>query len=98
MEHETEYDDEITLSHSPLWDVVLLNDDYTTMEFVIEVLESYFDCSLEKALLLMVEIHENGRGVVGTYTRDIAETKASVVMHEAQLAGYPLQAVIRRNT
>jgi len=76
-----------------LYNVVLLNDDYTTMEFVLQVLESIFDKSPAEAFQIMMHVHTNGRGVAGTYLWEVAETKAEAVVSMARGAGYPLQAV-----
>lgn len=76
----------------PLYKVVLLNDDYSTMEFVIEVLESVFHKSPAEAYRIMMQVHLNGRGIAGVYPWEIAETKAQRVASMAQKAGYPLRA------
>ena len=72
--------------------VVLLNDDYTTMEFVIHVLESVFQKSPAEAYRIMMQVHVKGRGVCGAYTYEIAETKADTVTSMAREAGFPLRA------
>lgn len=74
----------------PLYRVVLLNDDYTPMEFVIEVLEHFFSMSREKATQVMLAVHTQGKGVCGIYTRDVAETKAELVNQAARDNGHPL--------
>jgi ATP-dependent Clp protease adaptor protein ClpS len=74
--------------------VVLLNDDYTTMEFVIQVLESVFNKSPAEAFRIMMNVHQQGRGVAGTYTWEVAETKAETVASLAADAGYPLKAAV----
>ena len=76
-----------------LYKVVLLNDDYTTMEFVLQVLESIFDKSPTEAFQIMMHVHTNGRGVAGIYLWEVAETKAEAAVAMAREAGYPLQAV-----
>ena len=73
--------------------VVLLNDDYTTMEFVVSVLESVFQKSPAEAYRIMMQVHVNGRGVAGVYPFEIAETKIEEVTSLARDAGYPLKAV-----
>jgi ATP-dependent Clp protease adaptor protein ClpS len=73
--------------------VVLLNDDYTTMEFVIHVLESIFQKSPAEAYRIMMQVHVNGRGVAGVYPWEVAETKAASVVDQAREAGFPLKAV-----
>ena len=74
------------------YNVVFHNDDYTTMEFVIHVLMHFFHKSETEATQLMLEIHHRGFGVVGVFTRDIAETKAEQVMDLAKEHGHPLRA------
>ena len=77
-----------------LYQVVLLNDDYSTMDFVIQVLESVFQKSPAEAYRVMMQVHLNGRGVAGVYLFEIAETKADTVASLAHEAGYPLRATI----
>ena len=74
--------------------VVLLNDDYTTMDFVMEVLETVFHKSPAEAYRIMLMVHTQGRGVCGVYTWQVAETKADAVISLARDAGYPLRAVV----
>ena len=74
--------------------VVLLNDDYTTMEFVMEVLETVFHKSPAEAYRIMLMVHTKGRGVCGVYTWEVAETKAASVVAMAQQAGFPLRAIV----
>jgi ATP-dependent Clp protease adaptor protein ClpS len=78
----------------PMFRVVMLNDDYTPMEFVVLVLMEVFHKSQSDAARIMLEVHQKGAGVCGIYTRDVAETKASVVIDRAQQSGYPLQCVV----
>ncbi len=77
-----------------LYHVLLLNDDYTTMEFVANVLESVFQRSPAEAFRLMMQVHTQGRAVCGTYTYEVAETKVDTVRDLATRAGFPLQASI----
>jgi ATP-dependent Clp protease adaptor protein ClpS len=72
---------------------VLLNDDYTTMDFVMEVLESVFQKSPAEAYRVMMLVHVNGRGVAGIYPWEVAETKVATAITMAREAGYPLKAV-----
>jgi len=74
--------------------VVLHNDDYTTMEFVIEVLMRHFGKSEDAAVQIMMSVHKQGRGVAGTYSHEIAETKAALVMESAHDRGFPLKATV----
>jgi ATP-dependent Clp protease adaptor protein ClpS len=75
-----------------LYRVLLHNDDYTTMEFVIEVLEGIFSKSPAEAFRIMMHVHQNRIGVCGTYPHEIAETKVALVHQRARARGYPLRA------
>jgi len=77
-----------------MYQVVLLNDDYTPMEFVVEILEFFFNMSREKATQVMLTVHTQGKGVCGIFTRDIAETKAAQVNQYAKEHQHPLLAEI----
>ena len=74
----------------PMYSVVLLNDDYTPMDFVIEILQQYFALNLDQATQVMLTVHYEGKGVAGVYPRDIAETKANQVNNYARSQGHPL--------
>ena len=74
----------------PMYKVVLLNDDYTPMEFVVHVLENFFNMNREKATRIMLNVHTQGKGVCGIYTRDIAETKMNQVNQYARENQHPL--------
>lgn len=74
--------------------VFLLNDDYTTMEFVVEVLTEVFMLGEEQAVAVMLLVHHEGKGLCGTYTRDVAQTKQQQVMQRAKAAGHPLQCTV----
>ncbi len=78
------------LRRPPLFKVLLLNDDYTPMEFVVEVLETFFSMNREKATQIMLHVHTRGRGVCGVFTKDIAETKVSQVNDFARSHQHPL--------
>ena len=77
-----------------LYKVVLLNDDYTTMDFVIHVLEEVFQKSPAEAFRIMMQVHVNGRGIAGVYPWEVAETKVETVSTMARDAGYPLRAAL----
>ena len=77
-----------------LYKVVLLNDDYTPMDFVVHVLESLFQKSPAEAFRIMMQVHVNGRGIAGVYPWEVAETKADKVASLANEAGHPLRATI----
>ena len=74
-----------------MYKVVLFNDDYTTMEFVVEVLQRFFEIGLERALQIMLKVHNEGSAVCGTYSRDVAETKVAQVSKFAKQHGHPLR-------
>lgn len=78
------------LKRPPLYRVILLNDDYTPMEFVVQVLEQFFGLNREKATQVMLAVHTKGKGVCGIYPQDIAETKAAQVNQSARDSGHPL--------
>jgi len=77
-----------------LFHVVLINDDYTTMEFVVRTLEEIFDKGPAEAYRIMMEVHTSGRGVCGAYTFEVAETKVAAVHDSARAEGFPLRAGI----
>jgi len=74
----------------PLFKVLLLNDDFTPMEFVVEVLRDFFGMSEEKATQVMLHVHTRGAGVCGVYSRDVAETKVRLVSDHARTHQHPL--------
>ncbi len=80
----------------PRYKVVLHNDDYTTMEFVVEILVNVFGKSLEKAMQIMLNVHNKGKAVCGIYTREIAETKVETVHHLAGSRGFPLKSTMEK--
>ena len=75
--------------------VLLLNDDYTAMEFVVEVIKRFFSKSEEAAQVIMLKVHIEGEGVCGTYSHDVAQTKVSQVIDFARKYEQPLMCVIR---
>ena len=82
------------LKKPPLYKVVLLNDDYTPMEFVVEVLETFFVLSRDKATQIMLHVHTQGKGVCGVFTREIAETKVAQVNEYSRQNNHPLLCVM----
>jgi len=80
----------------PLYKVILLNDDYTPMDFVVMVLESVFHKDHADALEIMLQVHNKGAACVGVFTRDVADTKAGIVVEHARLNEYPLQCTVEK--
>lgn len=77
-----------------MYKVLLLNDHYTTMEFVVMVLEQVFHKSAEEAMQIMLAVHQAGKGIAGMYPKEVAETKVAIVQHLARKDGFPLQCVL----
>ena len=77
-----------------MYQVILLNDDYTPMEFVVMVLQEYFNRDLETATQIMLKIHHEGRGVCGVFSKDVAATKVELVLAAARRGGHPLQCIM----
>ncbi len=99
-DHEREDDDVIDIQREdekqkqrveppPLYNIVLLNDDYTPMEWVVRVLQTYFGKTEEAAGLIMMTVHRSGKAVAGTYPKDLAESKAAMVNQVSQGEGHP---------
>ena len=82
------------VSPPSLYRVILFNDDFTPMEFVVEVLEKFFNYSRQNSMLLMLKVHHEGRAVCGLFTKDIAATKVEMVLTAAHKAGHPLQCTM----
>jgi ATP-dependent Clp protease adaptor protein ClpS len=87
----------ITRTKKPsLYRVLLLNDDYTPMEFVIYVLERFFNKSRDEATTIMLHVHQNGVGVCGVFTYEVAETKVAQVLDLARRSEHPLQCTMEK--
>ena len=78
------------LKRPPMYKVILLNDDYTPMEFVVHILEEFFGMDRERATHVMLNVHSQGKGICGLFTRDIAETKVSQVNDYSRQNEHPL--------
>ncbi len=81
----------------PLFKVLLLNDDYTPLEFVVKVLEQFFFMDREQATVVMLKVHNEGAGVAGVFPRDVAESKVHQVMGYARSHQHPLQCVMEED-
>lgn len=77
-----------------MYQVILLNDDFTPQDFVVEVLMDCFNKTVEEAVQIMLHVHRLGRGTCGVYTREVAETKVERVLTNAQQDGHPLKCVM----
>jgi ATP-dependent Clp protease adaptor protein ClpS len=88
---------EIKLEEPPLYRVLLLNDDYTTMEFVVEVLKHVFHKSEPEANRIMLNVHLNGVGLCGVFPLEVAETKVEMVEGLAREKGFPLKCTMERD-
>ena len=82
----------------PMYRVLLLNDDFTPMEFVTDILQKIFHMGVDRATQVMLDVHHNGRGVCGIYSQDIAATKIRQVMALAKEHQHPLQCLMEKNT
>lgn len=85
---------ELALEPPRLYQVVMLNDDFTPMEFVVFVLQEHFHHDIDAATQIMLKIHHEGRGVCGVFTKDVAATKVELVLAAARQAGHPLQCIL----
>ena len=89
-------EDELLDDPPPLYEVALLNDDYTPMEFVILVLQKFFKMDKEKATQVMLKVHQEGRGVCGVYPKDLAASKVKVVSNFSRSFQHPLQCIMEK--
>ncbi|HBH61068.1 MAG TPA: ATP-dependent Clp protease adapter ClpS [Nitrospiraceae bacterium] len=80
----------------PMYKVFLLNDNYTTMEFVVHILENVFHKPIVEATQIMLHVHNHGRGLAGVYTHEIAETKISTVHQLSHQKGFPLKCTLEK--
>ncbi|MCK8515713.1 ATP-dependent Clp protease adapter ClpS [Methylonatrum kenyense] len=97
QDHDKRHDDGLAVQEArpktkrpPLFKVLLLNDDYTPMEFVVEILETYFSMDRSQATQVMLQVHTRGSGVCGVFSRDVAETKVEQVNSHARQQQHPL--------
>ncbi len=93
-ELEIELDNDLEIVEPKKYKVILLNDDYSTMDFVVDILTKIFRKTVEQATQIMLNIHNNGRAVCGVYTHEIALTKVAQVKTLARQKGFPLKAIM----
>lgn len=86
--------EETVLKPPPMYKVILLNDDFTPMDFVIFILQEYFHKDTQTATRIMLKVHHEGKGVCGVFPRDIASTKVKQVIRHARQEGHPLQCTM----
>lgn len=84
----------VKVSKPKHYKVIMYNDDYTSMEFVVDILINIFNKTLEAANKIMIEVHENGKGIAGIYPYDIAVTKVSIAMARAEEDGFPFKLIV----
>ena len=89
-----EYDNELAISEPQLYKVLLLNDDYSSMDFVIDILMTVFHKSYVESEKIMLEVHQTKRGLCGVYPYEIAETKVAQVTKISREQGFPLKAIM----
>ena len=85
------------LKEPPVYKVLILNDDYTPMDFVVHILERFFSMNSEKATQIMLHVHTRGMGVCGVYSRDVAETKVHIVNEYSREQQHPLLCTMEEN-
>jgi ATP-dependent Clp protease adaptor protein ClpS len=93
-ELEFDIEEELQLEEPKKYKVLLLNDDYSTMDFVIEVLTKIFKKTQDEATAIMLKVHKNGKAVCGVYIHEIAATKVAQVKANARKAQFPLKAIL----
>lgn len=90
-QNQSEVQEDLEVLEPPLYSVFLLNDDFTTQEFVVQVLVQFFYKSESEAHKIMLKVHNDGKGLCGTYTKDVAETKVYLVQQAAKENHFPLK-------
>ena len=96
VEEKTQTRDQDALQEPPLYRVLLHNDDYTTMDFVVMILQTVFHKNTEEATRIMLNVHHQGIGIAGIYTREIAETKVAIVHQMAKQHQFPLRCSLEK--
>jgi len=95
-QYESGVDQLTELKEPSLYRVILHNDDYTSMEFVVMILQVVFGKSGDEAVKIMYDVHRNGTGIAGVYSREIAETRVHIVHSKARENGYPLRCTMEK--
>ncbi|MGE4560619.1 MAG: ATP-dependent Clp protease adapter ClpS [Desulfobulbus sp.] len=97
VQEKIEISDRQALQEPPLYKVLLHNDDYTTMDFVVMILQAVFHKNTEEATRIMLNVHHQGIGIAGVYTREIAETKVALVHQMAKQHQFPLRCSLEKD-
>ncbi len=95
-DNDYELTEEVMIKHPKKYKVFILNDDYTSMDFVVDILMSVFHKSYEEAENIMMEVHKKEKGLCGIYSHEIAETKVMQVLKRAKDNGFPLKATMEQ--
>lgn len=97
MEHDilVKSKNKVKINKPRMYEVIMYNDDYTTMEFVIDILVNIFNKNINEAEKIMLQVHQNGFGIAGTYSYDIAITKVSYAMNLAEEEGFPFKIIAK---
>jgi ATP-dependent Clp protease adaptor protein ClpS len=98
IQDKTVTGDKESLQEPPLYKVLLHNDDYTTMDFVVMILQTIFNKNTDEATRVMLNVHHQGVGIAGVYTREIAETKVALVHRIAKRNQFPLKCSLERDS
>jgi ATP-dependent Clp protease adaptor protein ClpS len=96
-QYDQDLDSGLSTKEPSLYSVYLLNDDFTTQEFVIDVLVQFFFKTEEEAFKIMLDVHNKGRALVGIFTKEVAETKVFLVHQAAKENNYPLKSIMEPN-
>jgi ATP-dependent Clp protease adaptor protein ClpS len=95
-QHHLLEESEVELARPPMYEVVMLNDDFTPMDYVVFILKRFFHKNHDEATELTLTVHNSGQGICGTYTREVAETKISQVIELSRKNKHPLKCVMRK--
>lgn len=95
--HGTKVLERVQAKEPPMYKVILLNDDYTPMDFVTQVLQKFFNKSRDEAEKVMMQVHQQGRGIAGVYNHETAETKVHVVNTFSDQQKHPLQCIMEKD-
>jgi ATP-dependent Clp protease adaptor protein ClpS len=98
VQEKIDVTDRRSLQEPPLYKVLLHNDDYTTMDFVVMILQTVFQKDIDEATLIMLNVHHQGRGIAGIFTLEVGETKVALVHHMAQKNQFPLKCSLEKDS